>query len=612
MVYCPSAWSLNSEAAESSENACDAILPEQHSMVVPSGTRVSVRPDESTPSVSDVLVNALAEMGVTRGFGIIGGGIAPFCEALDRSRIQLVHFRQEVGAAFAAIEASLASGQPTLVFATTGPGLTNMFTGMVAARREGAKVIFVTGCTSAAHRGRGAFQETSLLMGDMSSLFTPGTLFHHAAMLEDVSELATSLSRLESGLARRQGFVAHLGLPMSTQTARLGRTKAARVHTIPPSLCDQNTLDDCISLLCRESFVIWLGFGARHCAAEIRVLAERTGARVMCSPRAKGIFPEDSPLFLGVTGLGGHEAVIKQLRKRRPDRILVLGTRMGEFSSFWLPELTPTQGFIHVDLESDAFGTSYPDVPTLGVQAEIGAFVRALNTQWPSTNNQSHIPTSTTSEPPHLPTRLASPVRPSFLMGQIQREIVERSNVILLTEAGNSFALGSHYLRFRQAGRYRVSSGFGSMGHATAGVIGAAMGSATKAVAIVGDGAMLMLNEMSTAANYGIDAVWIVLNDARYGMIAQGMRSIGWQPFSTDFPRVDFAAIARAMGADGVRVERESQVESALRQAMVVRGPFVVDVIVDPNETAPANRRNASLVQQGIVGATGKHGSPEQ
>ncbi len=138
------------------------------------------------------------------------------------------------------------------------------------------------------------------------------------------------------------------------------------------------------------------------------------------------------------------------------------------------------------------------------------------------------------------------------------------------------------------------------MGQAAGGVLGAALGRG-KAVALVGDGSMLMLNEMNTAAQYGINAVWVVLNDSAYGMIAQGMRSLGWKPFEVDFPRADFVTIAQGMGVQGVRVESEPELRSALERAMSARGPFVVDVQIDPNEKPPANRRNQSLVKQGVT-----------
>jgi acetolactate synthase-1/2/3 large subunit len=186
-------------------------------------------------------------------------------------------------------------------------------------------------------------------------------------------------------------------------------------------------------------------------------------------------------------------------------------------------------------------------------------------------------------------------VRPDFLMAMIQREIVEGSLAPIITEAGNAFAWGTHDLHFDEPERYRVSTGFGSMGHAVTGVLGMAVGRRGKAVALAGDGAMLMNSEISTAVQYKIPAVWIVLNDSAYGMIQQGMTALGMTPIETEIPRSDFVMIARGMGADGVRVEREEDVVPALRLAMAARGPFVVDVVIDPSVKAPAGRRFKSL-----------------
>ena len=551
------------------------------------------------PTVSEALVDALVGLGVQHGFGIFGGGIAPFCRAVSESPIRLMHFRHEAGAAFAAIESSLASGRPTVVIATTGPGVSNLYTGMAAARAEGAKVLFISGTTPSAQRGRGAFQETGGAFSTLSPLFVSGNLFHHAGVIDDPSELETTLSRLVGGFARPQGFVAHLGLPLAVQTARRV-VSLPRLSTVAPGACDPQVSAECAQLLAREPFVIWAGFGARGSAELVQTLSELSGAPVMCTPRAKGVIPETHPLYLGVTGLGGHERVLDHLRRVRPTRTLVLGSRLGEMSSFWLPELAPRDGFIHIDLEADAFGAAYPEVSTIGVQAEIGTFLRDLIRAWPE-KSEPRAMVALAPNPEHpLTARAEAAVRPSYLMQQIQHEIVEQSTAIVMTEAGNSFSLGSQKLHFPDPGRYRVSAGFGSMGHATAGVLGAAIARGNKAFAIVGDGAMLMLNEINTAANYGIGAVWIVLNDARYGMIEQGMRSVGWAPFETDFPRADFVAIARAMGADGIRVDREQDVAAALQLGLASLGPFVIDVIIDPSEIAPTGARNKSLNNQGL------------
>jgi acetolactate synthase-1/2/3 large subunit len=564
---------------------------------VPRGTPNT--PSGTHPTLSEALVEALQDLGTEHAFGVFGGGIAPFCRAVSQSSIRLLHCRHEASAAFAAIESSLATGRPALVIATTGPGITNLYTGMAAARAEGAKVLFVSGTTSAPQRGRAAFQETGGTCSALSPLFVKGDLFHHVGVLEDPAELDATLARLSSGFARPHGFVAHLGLSLAIQTARRAPSRA-RVTTWPSSGCEAPLLAKCREQLVREPFVIWAGFGSRHAADLVRALAERTDARVMCTPRAKGVMPEDHPLYLGVTGLGGHTRVTEYLGRERPPRALVLGSRLGEMSSFWLPELVPRGGFIHVDLDPEAFGTAYPDARTWGIQAEIGWFLRELMATWPA-RAQASLP----RKPSGLIERVLEPrtegaVRPSYLMQAIQREVVDQSLAIVMTEAGNAFALGSHHLRFAQAGRYRVSTSFGSMGQASAGVLGAALACGNKAFAIVGDGAMLMLNEINTAANYGLGAVWVVLNDARYGMIEQGMRSVGWQPFETDFPRADFVAIARAMGGDGTRVDCEQDVRAALRAGLAALGPFVIDVIIDPTELPPAGKRNQSLVKQGL------------
>ncbi len=574
-------------------------------MVVPSREAESpLVPAQRT--ASDALVEMLAQLGVKTAFGLVGGAVAPFCEALARSPIRVVHARHEGGAAFAAIEESLASGRPSVVFATTGPGIMNALTGMIAARWEGAKVILVSGTTSPAQRGRWAFQETSAYTMASCGLYSAGSIFHYAVSIEDAAELDEVASRLTSGVARASGFVAHVGIPIAMQTAHHQASRRTRVSSVPPA-SDPQTMDRCVEMLSRDPFVIWLGYGARGASAEVRALAEKTGARVMCSPRAKGIFPEDHPHFLGVTGLGGHAAVAEYMRTARPKRALVLGTRMGEFTSFWSPELVPSEGFIHVDVDPEVFGTSYPQAETFGVQAEIRGFVGALVEHWPADQPRAHTPQLRLARPsrPESPLAPTESVRPSALMHAIQRVVIDRHDALVMTEAGNSFLLGTHHLKFRSPGRYRVSSGFGSMGQAVAGVIGAALGSSRKAVAVVGDGAMLMQSEISTAVQYGIDATWIVLNDARYGMIENGMRAQGFRPVETEMPVADFVAIARGMGADGVRVTSEDELDAALETAMSALGPFVVDVQIDRSEAPPPMGRVQSLMDQGAVGFGG-------
>ncbi len=558
------------------------------------------RQESGESTVVAALVEHLASLGVEQAFGVSGGGIALFFDALTESRIKLRHFRHETGAAFAAAEAYFASKKPTVVFATTGPGTLNALTGITAAKWDGAKVILITGATSAAQRGRWATQETSSYTMPQDALYTQGPLFDFAVRMEHPAELPETLRRLSLGMSRPGGFIAHIALPMGIQANRVERRAQHKTAAISAPSVSTEDARWCARLLQDEEFVIWAGFGATEAAHLVVDLAERTGAMVMCSPRAKGIFPEDHPQYLGVTGLGGHSQVAEYMAQRKPKWVLVLGTRLGEATSFWDSDLEPSSGFIHVDLDPQVPGTAYPNSETFGLQAEIGQFLTALLEHFPARLPALQPSDRQPSSAPLALSRIGhQPVRPQVLMHAIQRRVVQATDALILSECGNAFAWCNHYLRFKTPGRYRVSTLFGSMGHVAAGVVGAALARGGKAVAVVGDGSMMMNSEISTAVQYQASAVWIVLNDSAYGMCRDGHRALGLNDDQVSFPRVDFVGLARSMGADGIRVESEDMLEVALERALAARGPFVVDVLIDPEEASPLLKRFESLIKQG-------------
>ncbi len=556
-----------------------------------------------TQTVADAIVQILGALGVHNAFGVGGGAIATVWSALEQSAIEVLHFRHEAGAAFAAMEAYFANNRPVVVFTTTGPGIINALTGMACARSEGAKVILISGCTSAKHHGKWAFQETSPYTMPQE-IFTAGSLFHYARAVSSGSELPEIASQLAFGLSKPGGFVAHLSIPADIQTSLSPNPNIKLQNPKLPILTpDQKVIDKVAKLLTSESFAIWLGFGARDASSEVLSLVERTSSAVMCSPRGKGILSENHPQFIGVTGFAGHTEVLEYMKFSPPERILVLGTRLGEFTSFWTRAMIPPKGFIHVDIDPFVPGAAYPTVDTLPVIADIKTFLRLLLQKLPLKLNWSEVHPLLCSNPSYRTQQSEdiinkAPVRPSVLMEKVQKVIVEGSDAIVLADAGNCLAWAIHYLKFDQAKRWRGSTGFGSMGYATTGVVGATLVSNSKAVVIVGDGAMLMNNEVNTAVQYNIPAVWIVLNDACYNMCAQGTKKQGYTSVNTQIAPTDFVMLARSMGADGRSVENESQIEAALLQAMSAKVPFIVDVRIDPTEIAPIGTRINSLIAQ--------------
>jgi acetolactate synthase-1/2/3 large subunit len=546
------------------------------------------------PRVVDAFVDLLVHLGATHAFGCTGGTVALLCEALARSSLQVVQCRHESGAAFAATEAYFANGKVAVVFTTSGPSIVNALNGLMAARSEGAKVILVSGSTPRAQRGRGAFQETSASTMPRS-IFESGPLFDYAIDVIDASDLAGVSLALEEGVNRKGGFVAHVAIPSSVQgQPSEPNLTFADTHALPSPRSED--IRELAALLASESFAVWVGFGAREHWRLVRAFVEKTGTPVMSSPRGRGIVPEDHPLFLGVTGLSSPWDTAEKVRALAPRRVLVLGSRLGELTSLWDERLVPEGGLVQIDIDAEV-PRAFPNRPRLVIQADIGEVLDALLAQWPASRTTKRFE----ARPPSaiaVPQFRRGPVRPSVLMAVLQR-VLDESKARVFVDCGNSFAWANAYLRFASP-RYRVSLAWGSMGQATAGVVGAALASQEVCVALVGDGALLMQNELSTAVKYEVPAVWVVLNDAQYGMIEQGMRAGGLMPVETQIPRVDFVALAESVGARGVPVHEEYEIERALRTALAARSPFVVDVTIDHNELAPIRSRVSALEQQGV------------
>src|SRR5262249_45673837 len=153
--------------------------------------------------------------------------------------------------------------------------------------------------------------------------------------------------------------------------------------TLPRAMPDDALVAEAAARLSRAPFVVWAGSGAIAAADAVRALVERTGARFMATPRGKGVLPESHPAYLGVTGIGGHARVSHLPAQDRPEHTLVLGSRLGEFDSFFDEALTPSTSFVHVDHDPRAFAAAYPSVPTLGVRGDVGDVVASLLARLP-------------------------------------------------------------------------------------------------------------------------------------------------------------------------------------------------------------------------------------
>lgn len=563
--------------------------------------------DRMTHNAAEALATALERLGVRHAFGVSGGAISTFWAALAAAGLDVTHFRHESGAAFAACEASIAAGAPVVVFVTTGPGLTNVLTGVYAARHESAKVILVSAHTDEAMCGRHPIQETGPRTFPQDGIFTRGPWFDYAAVVTAGTQLPGVLANLSAVATKPTGFVAHLSLSLSAQRQSAPDVdNAPELATIGTELMysdDGGTASRAdaakmYDILRDSSWLVWAGGGARAGSDSVRRLARIAGVATMATPRGKGVIAETDRSYLGVTGFAGHPTVLAFLEHSRPDYILVLGTGMGDFASGYSAAYTPKVGFIHVDLDGDVPGRAYPSVPTTPVLADVGVFCEELADLFESEDSQQQFTGEEVSPFAGEPTVAGGMlVDPRHVMDAVQAVIVDRG-IPVMAETGNGLAWAINRLRIGDPTGWRAPSGLvGAMGHFSAGVVGAALATSTKVAALVGDGSMLMNNEISTAVHRSAPAIWIVLNDGRYNMCEQGAAVLGLKGVDCSIPDTDFAALARALGARGLTVGRREDLVLALESAVAVAGPVVVDVRINPQLPAPTAGRNAGLLR---------------
>jgi acetolactate synthase-1/2/3 large subunit len=545
-------------------------------------------PDKTT-DVGLMLGEALRAMGIQYAFGIVGGGVAHLVSGLSRAGIKLIHVRHESAAAFMALESYIATGVPGLVFTTTGPGLTNALTGIVASSWEGGNIIVVAGASDES-RDTAPFQQTeSRAISSVRSSLAPHSLLN-ATYARGPNCIYEALDRWLDAAQQAKNHVGLCLVPLSVQRQICAPYRPRTVKTPAAPKLTPADAQALAAQLQTGRTAIWAGFGSRHARRELLHVAESLGANVVLSPRAKGVFPERHPLFRGTTGFGGTRDATVLLRD--VDNLLVLGTRLSEFTSLWASEFRPRNPTIHVDWDTTAFGHGFLGARVMRVLAEVRSFLGQLHEHLP--------PAKVTYAPPPPKSRAvdrsdeANGIHPADVMAVIQEFVVDHGHAIVGAEAGNAFAWGTHALRFG-APDYRVSTSFGSMGHFATGLLGAALGTGRLVLSLVGDGAMLMNNELSTAAKYRIPSIWVVLNDAGYGMIRHGFEAVRLPPIDVAIPRVDFVAFARSVGGDGYLANTSRELELALVEAMRTRGPYVIDVRVDPSVAPPFDGRNKNI-----------------
>jgi acetolactate synthase-1/2/3 large subunit len=562
--------------------------------------------------VVEVFLNYLRAEGARVVFGVPGGLLHPFFEAVDSADdLRLVCTKHEQGAAFMADGYARVSGQLSVCASTAGPGATNLLTGVAVAFSDGVPMLVITGQPPTHALGRGAAQEATRVDMDIVEMFRPITKY--STMVDSPQSLALHLRRaLRRALSGRRGPV-HLNIPVDLWAQPLDEDwfdpKTYRTET---TTFDRRAVQRAADALLGAEFpVILAGSGTRASGAHqhLRALAELLPARVATSPRGKGLFPEDHVLSLGVLGHAGHEQATDIIFGEDVDVLLTVGAALDETTTFsWDPRLLPSSTLLQLDIDPDQLGRNYPvDVPLVGdAQSILTEIVYHLHRAMRDGRSPASLwdrdaallRGAERSGEMHQRLSDAEPVTPQRWRAELQEVLPD--DAIVFSDIGGHMLFNIKHLHFRDTQRFALNLGFASMGHGTCAPIGAALAFPDRPVfAIVGDGCFSMNGmELLTAVEYQIPLVWIVENNNMHGITWHGSQLIG-SGEALDCVRlkhpIQVAAIARAMGLKAQVVRRASEVIPAVQEALSCGGPALIEVLTDPSIPPPLIDRARSI-----------------
>jgi acetolactate synthase-1/2/3 large subunit len=540
---------------------------------------------------ADLLVAMLAEAGVEAVFGLPGGAISPVHDALLDSSVRVVTTRHESGAMFAAAGYARATGKLGVVAVTSGPGALNALTGLASAWCDGLPVLLLVGEVPRPSQGKGVLQDGSahgLQIVEMARYVTK-----LAAEVPSNTTLPHMIRRaITTALSGRKGPVL-LTLPIDVMTARVTRPRAGGTVCLG-GLLEPPIMEE-VARLAREAKrpLLFAGSGVRggNAPHSLRLVAERLGCPVATTPKAKGVFPEDHALALGVFGLGGHPSAGAYVDSG-VDLVIAVGTSMGDLATDGFSRSLQAPALVQVDIDARQLGKSYAPTHAIVASAEeflgtladcIGKSPRPVR---PLAGITRHALRSSSR-----PGRVASHDAIRGLQRMLPRD------TIYTVDSGEHFVFATHYLEISRPDSYIVMTGLGSMGQSIGAAIGAQLANPGRTVAaICGDGCFAMnAFEIATARELGLPIRIFVFNDERLAMVENGHAAVYGRRPRYGSGLVDVCAIARGLGAAALRVDSLDRMRDAAALLVSARSPIVIDIGIDETIALPKRDRVAAL-----------------
>jgi pyruvate dehydrogenase (quinone) len=529
--------------------------------------------------VADLLWEMLANAGVKRCYGIVGDALNPVIDGLRRNgKIEFIHVRHEEYGVFAAVAEAYLTGNPVAVCGTAGPGVVHLFNGLMDARKEGAPIIAIAGDVETELIDTAALEELNpYKFFEAASLYTGRLVNPKQARAIINTAILTAL--LEKGPTV-------ISIPGDVASADAGdQSPEIRVPVTPllrPSDADLNQLVKMINDA--KTVAIFGGDGCRDARDEVVQLANRLKAPVGYSFRGKQWLEHDNPNAVGLTGLLGYGGAYGAIHDA--ELLLLLGTDF-PFSEF-LPGSSVKK--VQIDKNPKHIGRrTAVDLGLVGdIKATVAALLKSVSAKTDARFLDEHL--ASTKSFHELLQHYAvkgpgiKPIRPEFLAATLSE--LAAADAMFFVDTGTACIWMARHVNGGRNRRLFGSFSWASMANAAANAFGAQLAyPGRQTIAMCGDGGftMLGLGDLLTQVERKTPVVQIILNNGSLDFVNIEQEEAGIIPFGVEFKNPNFAKVADAMGAKGIRIEEPGDVREGLAAALAHKGgPVVVDAVVDP------------------------------
>jgi acetolactate synthase-1/2/3 large subunit len=550
---------------------------------------------------SEIVCRALEDEGVDTVFGYPGGAVIPLYDALPRAGFHHVLVRFEQWAALAAEGYARATGKPGVCLVTSGPGATNLVTGLADAMLDSVPIVAITGQVIQPLIGRDAFQEV-----DITGITLPVT--KHNYMVNRIEDLASTFKEaFHIATTGRPGPVL-IDIPKTLFTQKHGYAYPETVFrrgyqpTSVPNMRQVRLAAEAIAKARKPLIMAGHGIMLSGATELFREFVEKTGIPVVHTLLGLGTFPESHPLGLGLMGMHGHKQVNDALDEC--DLLVNIGARFDDRATGQVSGFAPNAFVVHVDIDPAEIGKNvHTDVPVVGDAREVLKLVipevqEGSYDDWMAwiDSRRNRALDEALEDRPDWP-------EPYSIIKAIAE--ATKGEAIVTTDVGQHQMWAAQHYGFNHPDRWITSGGLGTMGFGLPSAIGARIGRPDLEVwAVIGDGGFQMsCNELATAVQENLDINIAVINNGYLGMVRQ------WQDLfhAKNYSEVkiggpSFEKLAEAYGIVGMTVRTDAEIGPAIERARAIRGPVLIDFVIEPEANVwpivPPGAANSGMLHQ--------------